>query len=73
MNVTKNKEYQAVQEKKWELNRLVDALNEQSPHLAACAVWAITDTLLITLCSARGSNNPHLQALRKFLRDEWPS
>jgi hypothetical protein len=73
VNITDNKEYQAVQEKKWELNRLVDALNEQSPHLAACAVWSIADTLLITLCCERASTNAHLQALRKFLHEEWPS
>jgi len=71
MDLSANKEYQAAQEKKWELERAVDALNEKDPYLAACAVWEVTDTLLITLCGERANFNPHLLALREFLRKEW--
>lgn len=71
MNLRDNKEYQTVQEKKWELNCAVDLLNEQNQYLSACAVWDITDTLLITLCGERQNCNPHLLALREFLMKEW--
>lgn len=66
MNSTQDR----VREAKWALDRLIAELNVESPHLAACAVWDITGTLLITLRDGKNPN-PHLSKLASFLHEEW--
>ncbi len=67
---TSSSEYLATQEKKWELNRAIGLLNEKDTYLAACMIWDVTETLLITL-RERKNKNKHLLNLEKFLREEW--
>jgi hypothetical protein len=62
--------YYAVREMKWALDRLVNELNAENPHLAACAVWDIAGTLVITLLQAKNPN-PHIPKLAQFLHEKW--
>lgn len=50
-----------------ELARLLEVINNESEHLAACEVWNIADALTTSLI-CNHSKNPNVLSLAEFVR-----